>query len=125
MQYAELRKIWNTRMRRELAEEIFSLIEARCQTQPRAMEFELAYQARVAIDRIRFAIKHTEQFGPHTDQMREAGLHLLDALERLESAERNFQKQFRGPQEFAFEECAAQANAAAHGGPRGGGRDGI
>jgi hypothetical protein len=54
------------------------------------MEFEMAYQARIAIDRIRFAIKHTEQFAPHTDQMREAGLQLLDALERLESVERRF-----------------------------------
>jgi hypothetical protein len=33
------------------------------------MEFEMAYQARVAMDRIRFAIKHAEQFAPHTDKM--------------------------------------------------------
>jgi hypothetical protein len=59
------------------------------------MEFEMAYQARVAIDRIRFAIKHTERFGPHTDQMREAGLQLLDALERLESVDRRFQRRSR------------------------------
>jgi hypothetical protein len=32
----------------------------------------MAYQARVAIDRIRFAIKHTEQFCPRSDQVREA-----------------------------------------------------
>jgi hypothetical protein len=32
--------------------------------------------------RIRFAIKHTEQFGPRTDQMRDAGLQLLEALQR-------------------------------------------
>jgi hypothetical protein len=41
----------------------------------------------LAMDRIRFAIKHTEQFGARTDQMRGAGLQLLDALERLESVE--------------------------------------
>jgi hypothetical protein len=33
----------------------------------------MAYQARVAIDRIKFAIKHTEQFAPRTDTIREAG----------------------------------------------------
>jgi hypothetical protein len=44
----------------ELAEEIFTLIEARSPGRPTTMEFELAYQARVASDRIRLAIKHTE-----------------------------------------------------------------
>lgn len=51
------------------------------------------------MDRIRFAIKHMEQFAPHTEPMQEAGLQLLDALERLESAERNFQSRFRRRQE--------------------------
>jgi hypothetical protein len=55
----------------------------------------MAYQARVAIDRIRFAIKHTEQFGPRSDQMREAGLQLLDALQRLETVDRCFQVRSR------------------------------
>ena len=59
------------------------------------MEFEMAYQARVAIDRIRFAIKHTEQFGSRSDQMREAGLQLLDALQRLETVDRRFQERSR------------------------------
>jgi hypothetical protein len=62
---------------------------------PSAIEFEMAYQARVAIDRIRFAIKHTEQFGPRSDQMREAGLQLLDALQRLETVDRCFQARSR------------------------------
>jgi hypothetical protein len=79
----------------ELAEEIFTLIEARSPGRPTPMEFELAYQARVAIDRIRFAIKHTEGFAPHTEQMREAGLQLLDALHRLESTDRRFQARCR------------------------------
>ncbi|HZQ56240.1 MAG TPA: hypothetical protein VFB14_28885 [Bryobacteraceae bacterium] len=47
------------------------------------------------MDRIRFAIKHTEQFAPYTEQMREVGLQLLDALDRLESVDRRFQKQSR------------------------------
>jgi len=48
-------------MKSELAEEIFELIEARSHARPTPMEFEMAYQAGVAIDRIRFAIKHMEQ----------------------------------------------------------------
>src|SRR6516225_9151633 len=82
-------------MKNELAEEIFELIEARSHDQPTPMEFEMAYQARVAIDRIRFAIKHTEQFAPSTDQMRDVGLQLLDALHRLEAVDRRFQVRSR------------------------------
>jgi hypothetical protein len=59
------------------------------------MEFELAYQARVAMDRIRFAIKHSDQFAQGTEQMQEVGLQLLDALQRLENAERRFQERSR------------------------------
>jgi predicted DNA-binding transcriptional regulator AlpA len=51
----------------------------------------MAYQARVAIDRIKFAIKHTEQFSTPCIHMRDAGLQLLDALDRLESLDRRFQ----------------------------------
>jgi hypothetical protein len=82
-------------MKSELAEEIFALIEAWSSASPAPLEFEMAYQARVAIDRIRFAIKHTEEFGQRTDQMREVGLQLLDALDRLETVDRRFQAQCR------------------------------
>ena len=51
----------------------------------------MAYQARVAIDRIKFAIKHAEQFSEPCGQMRDASMHLLEALERLESLDRRFQ----------------------------------
>ena len=78
-------------MKGELAEQVFALIEDRLAS-PTPMEFEMAYQARIAIDRIRFAIRHTEQFGPHTDEMRDAGFQLLDALHRLETVDRKFQK---------------------------------
>ena len=97
-------------MRRGLAEEILGLIQTRAQGRPTPMEFEMAYQARVAIDRIRFAIKQTEQFGPHTDQMREACLQLLDALDRLECAERRFQR--CSGASAAFLSCASEAQAA-------------
>ena len=84
-------------MNSRLMREVLDMIEADVRSRPSPAEFEMAYQARVAIDRIRFAIKHTEQFAPHTDQTREAGLQLLDALERLELADRNFQNRFRVP----------------------------
>jgi hypothetical protein len=75
--------------------EFLETVEAEVQSRPTPTEFEMAYQARVAIDRIRFAIKHTEQFGPRTDQMREAGLQLLDALDRLQAVDRRFQTRSR------------------------------
>jgi hypothetical protein len=79
----------------EAMHQILEQIEADVQSRPSPIEFEMAYQARVAIDRIRFAIKHTEQFAPRTDTIREAGLQLLDALERLESVDRRFQQRSR------------------------------
>src|SRR5215472_4224337 len=97
-------------MKSELAEEIFTLIEDRSQGRPTPMEFEMAYQARVVMDRIRFAIKHAEQFGPKTEPMREAGLQLLDALQRLETADRRFQKRSRLAQEKNPENSNSASN---------------
>ena len=71
--------------------QIVETIEADVFSRPSAIEFEMAYQARIAIDRIKFAIKHADQFGKPCDAMREAGLQLLDALQRLESLDRRFQ----------------------------------
>jgi hypothetical protein len=88
-------------MSSEAMREVLQIIDAKAQSQPTPLEFELAYQVRVAMDRIRFAIKHTEQFAPQTEQMQEAGLQLLDALDRLESAERNFQIRFRARHELS------------------------
>jgi hypothetical protein len=75
--------------------QIVEALEAEVQTRPSPIEFEMAYQARVAIDRIKFAIKHTEQFARPCDTMREVGMQLLDALERLESLDRRFQARSR------------------------------
>jgi hypothetical protein len=75
--------------------QIVETIKADVQSRPSAMEFEMAYQARVAIDRIKFAIKHAEQFARPCDTMREVGLELLDALERLEALDRRFQARSR------------------------------
>ena len=82
-------------MASETMHRIVELIESEARAQPSPIEFEMAYQVRVAMDRIRFAIKHIEQFGPHTDQMWEAGIQLLDALQRLEVVDRRFQARSR------------------------------
>ena len=104
-------------MNSRVLDQVSQSIEAKAQAQPTPMEFELAYQARVAVDRIRFAIKHTEQFAPQTDQMQEAGLQLLDALERLESAERKFQGRYRRSAPFLSGDGNAQtiSRRTAHG----------
>ena len=75
--------------------QIVETIEADVQSRPSAIEFEMAYQARVAIDRIKFAIKHAEQFARPCETMREISLELLDALERLEALDRRFQARSR------------------------------
>jgi hypothetical protein len=76
-------------------QQIAEIIESEAQSRPSALEFEMAYQARIAVDRIRFAIKHTEQFARPCDTMREVGIQLLDALERLEAVDRQFQVRSR------------------------------
>ena len=74
---------------------IVETTETDVQSRPSAIEFEMAYQSRVVIDRIKFAIKHTEQFARPCETMREVGLELLDALERLEALDRRFQARSR------------------------------
>ncbi len=64
-------------------------------SRPSPMEFELAYQVRIAIDCIRFSIKATEQSAGQPEQLLQGNLQLLDALDRLQSAERSFQRRFR------------------------------
>lgn len=74
---------------------VLSTVETHLESRPSPVDFELAYQARTACDRIRFAIKNTEQCATHSPQVHEANLQLLDALDRLDSAERHFQDRFR------------------------------
>ncbi len=74
-----------------LLQRVVSTVESHLDSRPSSVEFEMAYQTRVAIDRIRFAIKQTEQFANHSAQARETALQLLDALDRLQSVERLFQ----------------------------------
>jgi hypothetical protein len=75
--------------------QIIETIESDATSQPSAMEFETAYQARIAIDRIRFAIKHTEQFAKPCETTPEKGLELLDGLESLETLDRRLQARSR------------------------------
>jgi hypothetical protein len=75
----------------EKVSEIVSAIHAGLYTSPTPAEFEMAYQVRVAIDQIRFAISQNEKSASSCDQVREANLQLLDALDRLETVERKFQ----------------------------------
>jgi hypothetical protein len=82
-------------MSSEIMHQIIETIEADVKARPSAMEFEMAYQARVAADRIKFAIKHTEQFASPCDAIRAVGMQLLDALERLEALDHRFQMRSR------------------------------
>ena len=82
-------------MSSEIMRRIIDAIESDAASRPSAVEFEMAYQVRVAIDRIKFAIRHSEQFAKPCDAMREAGMQLLDALQRLEALDRRFQDRSR------------------------------
>src|SRR5260370_34687566 len=82
-------------MKSEVLQEFVAIVEADAQLRPSPGEFEMAYQARVAMDRIRFAIKAIEATTERPNALREAGMQLLDALDRLEAAERRFQNRWR------------------------------
>jgi hypothetical protein len=94
-------------MKSDVAQEVFSLIQVAC-GRSSAVEFELAYEARVAMDRIRFAIKVTEDPTTRQEQLREAGVQLLDAFERLKKAEYNFQQCFRSSPSYGNPEVRRQ-----------------
>ena len=77
-------------------------IEAEIQSRPAPFEFQMAYTIRVAIDRIRFAIKQIDPPNGSADLVREATIQLLDALDRLEYLDRCFQCRSRqGSKPFA------------------------
>jgi hypothetical protein len=84
-----------TRMNSEMMKRVVRSIEGEMDSKPSAFEFEMAYQARVAIDRIKFAIRQAEQFRLDSKEQHELSLQLLDALDRLEAVERTFQTRSR------------------------------
>ena len=100
-------------MSSEFMQRIVQIIESDVVSRPSAIEFEMAYQARVAIDRIRFAIRHAEQFARPSDTMREACLELLDALQRLEALDRRFQVRSRTANGHRSERESSNRNGVA------------
>jgi hypothetical protein len=103
-------------MSSEIMHQIVETIEAEMRSRPSPLEFEMAYQARVVMDRIKFAIKHSEQFARPCEATREAGLQLLDALERLEALDRRFQVRSRvAPSHRNGSEKSVMASATAPG----------
>jgi hypothetical protein len=68
-------------------------------SRPSPFEFEMAYQARVVADRIKFAIKNTEHVGNPCEFRREVLVLLLDALERLDALDRAFPNRSRKPKQ--------------------------
>jgi len=82
-------------MKSEFVNQLMDAVEAQMRSRPSPMEFEMAYQARIATDRIKFAMKQTEQAAGRLEQIREAAMLLLDALDRLDSIERRFQQRSR------------------------------
>src|SRR5262245_3158097 len=82
-------------MNPELLDQFLETIEAEVRSRPSDVEFEMAYQMRGAIDRIKLAVKQTEEAGGRADRIHHAGLLLLDALDRLQSVERRFQQRSR------------------------------
>jgi diaminopimelate decarboxylase len=75
----------------ELAREVFSIVEKKIASERSSMEFEMAYQMRVAGERIRFAIKAMDTIKEEPVTVDEISLQLLDALDRLERLDRRFQ----------------------------------
>jgi hypothetical protein len=73
----------------------YGLIPVEPFNRPSEIEFEMAYQARVPSDRIRFAIKQIKRFTQCSEHMREVGLQLPAALERLDESDRRFQTRSR------------------------------
>ena len=107
-------------MTAETARQLNALLDDAAKIGASPMEFEMAYQARVAIDRIRFAIRHTPEFGYcQSGFWCEVGLQLLDALQRLESVDRRFQNRASGratraAAEFARGEASVRLTAQAN-----------
>ena len=98
----------------QLAREVFALVEAKVLSRPSPVEFEMAYQARIAIEKIRFAIKEFEHLEGASDSMREASFQLLDAIDRLQSAEQRFQRRWRGRRADENEKISAVAKASSN-----------
>ena len=81
-------------MSAEMMQQIIELLQSHRATGPSPTEFEMAYQILVAAQQIRFAINHFEASGVDPKLTRIANLQLLEALDRLETAERQFRNRW-------------------------------
>lgn len=102
----------------EAIQQVLQTIQSAANSKPSAIEFEMAYQARVAADRIRSSIKQLETLSGHNGDSREVSFQLLDALQRLDVVDRRFQARSGTSLESSFTAMHAVPNGA------GGSRDG-
>jgi hypothetical protein len=94
----------------EFAREVFSIVEAKIPDRPSPTEFEMAYQSRIAMEQIRFAIRQVEKHMPNQDLACETTLQLADALDRLESADRHFRERFHSTRLLGGRESGEHRN---------------
>lgn len=81
----------------QLAKEVFSIVERKVLAERPSMEFEMAYQMKVAGEKIRFVLKSIDMFGLGS-VAQEISLQLLDALQRMEDVDRRFQNRCSYPE---------------------------
>lgn len=81
-------------MKPETIDQIVETVSSLTPSRLSNIEYRLAYEARVATDRIRFAIRELEHNAPDSCHVRETIFQLIDALDRLESVDRYFQLRF-------------------------------
>jgi hypothetical protein len=101
----------------KFVEEVAAELTRIAHSTPRPLEFEMAYQAKVASERIRFAIRQIDNSPGSSNELREASLQLLDALDRLESAEGRFQACFHrapGFHRYRWQPGNARTHASQH-----------
>ena len=79
----------------EFARKVVSMVRQSQPSTTGSPDFEMAYQAKVAAERIRFAIRQIDEESRRVAQIRDAATQLLDALDRLESVDRRFQDECR------------------------------
>jgi hypothetical protein len=74
---------------------VIEIVEGEVRSRPSGNDFEMAYQARLRMARIRFVIRHKEQFSATCVSLSDANLQFLNALGRLDSLDRRFQIRYR------------------------------
>jgi hypothetical protein len=72
-----------------------SLTSVEPRDRPSPIDFGVAYQARVALESIRLAIKHIERVAQGSEQVREVSLLMQDALDRVDELDSQFQTRSR------------------------------